>query len=55
MTLATLHETDRFAWLEGYREAVEWAADETGLADESFPADCPYSSDEVLSRDFWPQ
>uniref|UniRef100_UPI0025CF3E9C DUF29 domain-containing protein n=1 Tax=Thiocapsa sp. TaxID=2024551 RepID=UPI0025CF3E9C len=39
---------------EAYPESVEWAADETGLADESFPSACPYSIDEILSRDFWP-
>ncbi|WP_373507124.1 DUF29 domain-containing protein [Thiocapsa sp.] len=44
--------TDELA--EAYPESVEWAADETGLADESFPGACPYSIDEILSRDFWP-
>lgn len=40
---------------EAYPESVEWAADETGLADEALPAHCPYSLDEILSRDFWPE
>jgi hypothetical protein len=40
---------------EAYPESVEWAADETGLADDAFPAECPYSTDEILSRDFWPE
>lgn len=40
---------------EAYPEAVEWAADETGLADETFPRLCPYSTDEILGRDFWPE
>jgi hypothetical protein len=40
---------------EAYREAVEWAADETGLADETFPYTCTYSTDEILGRDFWPE
>lgn len=40
---------------ETYPESVEWAADETGLADGTFPAECPYSTDEILSRDFWPE
>ena len=39
---------------EAYPEAVEWAADETGLLDDTFPIECPYSHDEILSRDFWP-
>ena len=39
---------------QAYPDAVEWAADETGLADESFPSACPYSTEEILGRDFWP-
>ncbi len=39
---------------EAYPESVEWAADETGLLDDTFPIECPYSHDEILSRDFWP-
>lgn len=45
--------TDELA--EAYRESMEWAADETGLPDEFFPTECPYSVDELLSRDFWPE
>jgi hypothetical protein len=40
---------------EAYPESVEWAADETGITDETFPKGCPYSLDELLSRDFWPE
>ena len=39
---------------EAYPESVEWAADETGLPDETFPKECPYGTDELLSREFWP-
>lgn len=38
-----------------YPEAVEWAADETGLGDDLFPIECPYGTDEILSRDYWPE
>ena len=41
--------------VEAYPESVEWAADETGLLDDTFPIECPYSHDEILSRDFWPE
>jgi hypothetical protein len=34
---------------EMYREAVERAAIETGLAADSFPAECPYTVDELLA------
>jgi hypothetical protein len=37
---------------EAYAEAVERAAAETGLAAESFPAECPYTLEQLLSADF---
>jgi len=40
---------------EAYPEAVEWAADETGLGDDAFPLECPYAIDDILSHDFWPE
>ena len=40
---------------EAYSESVEWAADETGLLDETFPRECPYTTEEVLSRECWPE
>ena len=39
---------------EAYPEAVEWAADETGLGDDAFPVECPYAIEHILNRDFWP-
>jgi hypothetical protein len=37
-----------------YAEAVERAAAETGLDPESFPAECPYTLDLLLSQEFPP-
>jgi hypothetical protein len=37
---------------EAYAEAVERAAAETGLAAESFPGECPYTLEQLLSPDF---
>ncbi len=34
-----------------YRDAVEQAVAETGLPPETFPAECPYTLDEVLAFD----
>ena len=34
-----------------YRKAVERAAAETGLPAETFPVECPYSLDQLLSAD----
>ena len=36
---------------DAYAEAVERAAAETGLPATAFPADCPYSLDQLLSAD----
>jgi uncharacterized protein DUF29 len=40
---------------EAYADAREDAADETGLPETDFPAECPFSADEVLSRSFLPE
>lgn len=37
-----------------YAIARARAIAETGLADDSFPADCPFALDEILSRSFLP-
>jgi hypothetical protein len=38
-----------------YRDAREDAAEETGFAETDFPAECPFSLDDVLARDFLPE
>ena len=48
---ASLSDTD---WLAGvWADAVTKAVDETGL--DSFPEDCPWSMDQVLSAEFFPE
>ena len=37
---------------EGYEDAVGWAALETGILESEFPAECPYTWDEILDRPF---
>jgi hypothetical protein len=39
---------------QAYGDAREDAADETGLPESAFPAECPFTLDEVLSRSFLP-
>ena len=39
---------------DAYGDAVELAAAETGEPIGAFPATCPYTTEQVLSRDFWP-
>jgi hypothetical protein len=43
------------ALAEAFAEAREDAADETGLAEAAFPEACPFSAEQVLSREFLPE
>ena len=38
-----------------WRRALLEAQKETGLEASTFPAECPWSADEVLDNDFWPE
>jgi hypothetical protein len=40
---------------EEYKTARIVAADETELPDETFPRTCPFTIDQVLNDDFWPE
>ena len=40
---------------QAYGDACEDAADETGLPESAFSAECPFTLDEVLSRSFLPE
>ena len=42
------------ALLDAYADAVLVAADETGLAEESFPQASPFEIDDILNPDYWP-
>ncbi len=42
-------------WLESYLNAREDAADDTGIPDDTFPLNCPYTLEQVLERDFLPE
>jgi hypothetical protein len=39
---------------EIYKQAREWASDETGLKLETFPEECPYSIEQVLNKSWLP-
>ena len=39
---------------ENYPEAVERAVVETGLAEESLPVSCPYSWEEIIDNQYYP-
>jgi hypothetical protein len=38
-----------------YREATVVAGDETKLGEAAFPPTCPWSFDDILNPDFWPE
>jgi uncharacterized protein DUF29 len=40
---------------EAYTEARDMAAGETGLPETMFPADCPFTPDQILAEDFLPE
>ena len=40
--------------VEAYSDAREAASNEAGLPETEFPVECPFSPDEILSRDFLP-
>jgi hypothetical protein len=42
------------ALADSYRLAVIGARRETGLGAEAFPARCPWSFDQMMNDDFWP-
>lgn len=39
---------------DAYSDALELAIDETGLAETTFPQQCPYSVTELLDKQFYP-
>jgi predicted DNA-binding ribbon-helix-helix protein len=39
---------------EIYKQAREWASDETGLKLETFPEECPYNIEQVLNKSWLP-
>jgi len=40
---------------EAYSHAKRLAARETGLDKSSFPGQCPWSFDQIMDEDFWPE
>lgn len=40
---------------DAYSDAVIGAERETGLAEDSFPATCPWRFERIAAHDFWPE
>jgi len=51
----TLHGYPAERLATAYRHAREDAADETGLPLATFPEVCPWTVEQVLDADFWPE
>ena len=43
------------AMLRGYRYAINGAAKETGLAKDTLPKSCPWSFEQAMDNDFFPE
>lgn len=39
---------------KAYRGGLNWTVSETNLPKATFPADCPWTLEQVLDPDFWP-
>jgi hypothetical protein len=39
----------------GYRDGLAQVLGETGLPEQTFPAACPWSLEQILAGDFWPR
>ena len=50
----SLRRTVPEATARAYRSAVERARIQTGLPEDSFPAECPFSAEQILDPDFLP-
>jgi hypothetical protein len=51
----SLNATRSAAIATAYRYACVDAERETGLPDKTFPAQCPWTYDEMMDENFWPQ
>jgi hypothetical protein len=51
----SLKRSAREELAETYDEAVGVAMDETGLARECFPTECPYTFEQIINFDFLPE
>ncbi|MFI3218683.1 MAG: DUF29 domain-containing protein [Methylococcales bacterium] len=50
----SLKNNSQDAVSEIYADAVEWASEETGLSEDIFSAQCPYTQDQLLDENFYP-
>jgi len=48
------HEIDSKI-IKAYRGAVKYVVAESGLAEDIFPCQCPYTLEQILNEDFYPQ
>ena len=39
---------------KAYKYSVKWASNETGIELKSFPKECPFTLEQCLNEEFWP-
>lgn len=42
-------------WLDAWGDACLSVAKETGIGFDALPSDCPWTADQILDADFWPE
>ena len=40
---------------KAYKVAIDEATDQTGLDEKTFPAQCPYTFDQIMNDEFYPE
>ena len=40
---------------KAYKVAIDEATDQTGLDEKTFPAECPYTFDQIMNDEFYPE
>ena len=43
------------AFTDAYSDALQLAIGETDLPEEAFPSQCPWSFEQMMNEDFWPE
>ena len=50
----SLHAKTAEAMTDAYQTALLAAAEDTSLPEQTFPSICPYSFEQAVDADFWP-
>lgn len=42
-------------FIKAYKLGIQWASSDTGIEVKNFPADCPFTLEQCLNENFWPE